>query len=688
MAKKIVVTSALPYANGSIHLGHMVEYIQTDIFVRFLKLIGEKAIYCCADDTHGTPIQVNAEKQGITPEELIAKYNIEHQQDFKDFLIEFDSYYSTNSAENKHYADFIFNKLKEKGLIYTKKISQLYCENCKRFLPDRYVKGKCPKCGAEDQYGDVCEKCSSALKGGELIDPKCSLCGKSPVQKETEHYFFKLSACSDKLKKWLTENKSLQPEIVNYIMNWVNEGLADWDITRDGPYFGFKIPGEENKYYYVWLDAPIGYISSTANYCKNNNEKVEDYWNSENGQIIHVIGKDIIYFHYLFWPAMLMESGFNLPSYIVVHGFLTVNGEKMSKSRGTFMTARDYLNRYDPEFLRFYYSHLLSKKMMDVNLDFKEFQNKVNNELVANLSNFCYRTLSFLNKNFNSSFGEIDETKMIEEMTEKFDLVKNAYADFNYKDAIRIIMEISSIGNKYFQDKEPWSLIKKDKEKTEKILGTCVNIAKNLSILISPILPKFSVELQKQLNLEGVEWSDLNFDTKHHKINNASILVKKLENIETEKTFPLNLKVAQIISAEPHPEAEKLVVLQIDLGTEKRQIVAGIRKHYTIEELVGRKIVVVSNLKPAKLRGKESNGMLLAASDGESVRLLEIKDSKPGDNVSFPEHVNNTQQVTIEEFEKIKMKSKDGRIVYGHLVLKAGDEEVKVSEIKDGAKVS
>ena len=647
MAKKIVVTSALPYANGSIHLGHMVEYIQTDIFVRFLKLIGEKAIYCCADDTHGTPIQVNAEKQGITPEELIAKYNIEHQQDFKDFLIEFDSYYSTNSAENKHYADFIFNKLKEKGLIYTKKISQLYCENCKRFLPDRYVKGKCPKCGAEDQYGDVCEKCSSALKGGELIDPKCSLCGKSPVQKETEHYFFKLSACSDKLKKWLTENKSLQPEIVNYIMNWVNEGLADWDITRDGPYFGFKIPGEENKYYYVWLDAPIGYISSTANYCKNNNEKVEDYWNSENGQIIHVIGKDIIYFHYLFWPAMLMESGFNLPSYIVVHGFLTVNGEKMSKSRGTFMTARDYLNRYDPEFLRFYYSHLLSKKMMDVNLDFKEFQNKVNNELVANLSNFCYRTLSFLNKNFNSSFGEIDETKMIEEMTEKFDLVKNAYADFNYKDAIRIIMEISSIGNKYFQDKEPWSLIKKDKEKTEKILGTCVNIAKNLSILISPILPKFSVELQKQLNLEGVEWSDLNFDTKHHKINNASILVKKLENIETEKTFPLNLKVAQIISAEPHPEAEKLVVLQIDLGTEKRQIVAGIRKHYTIEELVGRKIVVVSNLKPAKLRGKESNGMLLAASDGESVRLLEIKDSKPGDNVSFPEHVNNTQQVTI-----------------------------------------
>ena len=441
-SKRIVVTSALPYANGDIHIGHLVEYIQTDIFVRFLKLIGKDAIYCCADDTHGTPIQIKAEQLGIKPEELISKVHKEHLSDFKSFLIDFDSYYSTNSPENKEYADKIFNSLKDKGFIYTKEVENFYDEKEKRFLPDRYVKGECPKCGAKDQYGDVCEKCNATYKPIDLINPYSTISKTTPVRKKSEHYFFKLSEMSEKIDNWLTTNKKLQPEIVNYVRNWIKEGLNDWDISRDGPYFGFKIPGEEDKYYYVWLDAPIGYIASTQNYCKQNGLDAEkDYWKNKNSEIIHFIGKDIIYFHFLFWPAVLMESGFNLPSYEVVHGFLTVNGEKMSKSRGTFLTARDFLKKYNPEYLRYYYAKLLSKKMSDIDLDFSDFADSVNNELVANIGNFCYRVLSFLEKNFDSSFDSIEEDeKLFGEIIKLTEKIREDYDNVNFKNVVRVFL--------------------------------------------------------------------------------------------------------------------------------------------------------------------------------------------------------------------------------------------------------
>src|SRR3989338_8302654 len=380
--KKIVITSALPYANGPIHVGHLVEYIQTDIFVRFLRLTGKDVVYCCADDTHGTPIEVKARDLDIKPEELIAKFSKEHQEDFNIFHISFDSYYSTNSKENKYFSDLIFEKLRNKKLIYTKEIEVTYCGHCKRTLPDRYVKGKCPKCKAPDQYGDVCEACNATYDTIDLVEPYCIICKNMPVRKKSEHYFFKLSALSDFLGEYISKNKSFQPEIKNFVLNWVKDGLEDWNISRDGPYFGFKIPGEENKYYYVWLDAPIGYIASTENYCRHNNENYEDYWKSKNARIRHFIGKDIVYFHFLFWPAMIMGSDFSLPEDIVVHGFLTVNGEKMSKSRGTFLTAEDFLQRYNTEYLRYYYASMLSKKLADINLDFRVFRDKINNELV------------------------------------------------------------------------------------------------------------------------------------------------------------------------------------------------------------------------------------------------------------------------------------------------------------------
>jgi methionyl-tRNA synthetase len=529
MTKKIVVTSALPYANGSIHIGHLVEYIQTDIFVRFLKLIGEDAVYCCADDTHGTPIEIKSKQLGIKPEELIAKFGKEHLSDFKSFLINFDSYYSTNSKENKYFSDLIFSRLKEKGFIYTKKIKITYCEHCKRPLPDRYVKGICPKCGAEEQYGDACEKCGSKYDPIDLENPKCTICGTEPVYKDSEHYFFKLAEFSSKLEKWLTENKNLQPEIRNYILNWVKEGLKDWDISRDGPYFGFKIAGEEDKYYYVWLDAPIGYISSFANYLGKDTKKAEKEWN--DSRIIHFIGKDIIYFHFLFWPAMLMGADFNLPENLVVHGFLTVNGEKMSKSRGTFYTAKDFLSKYkNPEYLRYYYAGLLSRKMSDLDLDLENFKKNVNNELVANLSNFCYRVLSFCNKSLDSKITEFDKTEpMLIEIKERIEKIKKNYLDVNLKEALSEIMAISALGNKYFQENEPWKLINEDKEKTEKIITFCVNIAKILSIIVEPVLPKFSEELQKQLKVKKQSWKDLDKYLKNISVGKAEILVKKID---------------------------------------------------------------------------------------------------------------------------------------------------------------
>ena len=683
--EKTVVTAALPYANGPIHIGHLVEYIQTDIFTRFLKLIGKEAIYICADDAHGTAIEINAKKENTTPEKFIAHWLKEHQEDFKNFHIEFDNYYTTNSKENNEYSDYIFNKLKEKKHIYEKEVELNYCDKCKRFLPDRYIKGHCPKCRAEEQYGDVCELCHATYKTTDLIDPYCVICNAKPSRKKSKHYFFKLSDFSDRLKKWLTENKNLQQEVVNHVLSWIKEGLEDWDITRDGPYFGFKIPGEKDKYYYVWLDAPIGYISSTKDYCNKHKLNIDDYW--KNGRIIHFIGKDIIYFHFLFWPAMLLDAEFSLPERLVVHGFLTVNKEKMSKSRGTFFTAKEFLQKYNPEFLRYYYASNLTYKMEDLDLNFDDFEEKINNELIANVANFIYRVLYFCNKNLN---GKI--TKDTQKLDVNYDNVINNYNNLNFREAVKNILEISSKGNKYFQDNEPWKLINDNEKDTQKIVSTCFNLIKDLTILLKPILPKFTEEIEKQLNLK-LTFKDLGKQVKEHKINDAKIIFQKIgkgkikEEKKEEPFSKLNIKVAKVLEVKDVPKADKLYIMDIDLGTEKRVIVSGLKEYYDKKDLINKNICVLTNLEKRKLKGIESNGMLLAAEAKGECKLLLAPKSLPGDYVYIEGIKAEDKEIDYKTFSKVKMKTKDKKIIYNNKTLKTDKEEI-ICDIEDDALVS
>ena len=682
--KKILVTSALPYANGPIHLGHMVEYIQADIFVRAMRLSGENVKFVCADDTHGTPIEINASKLGMKPEELISKYYKEHTADFADFLISFDNYYSTNSDENKKYSELFFNTLKEKGHINQRMVELTFCENDKRYLPDRYVKGKCPKCGAEDQYGDVCEKCNATYKPIELVNPYCSICRQPPVRRNSLHYFFKLSDFSERLEKWLRENKGLQEETKNYVLDWVSKGLEDWDITRDGPYFGFLIPGETSKYFYVWLDAPIGYIASTEHLTKD----ALSYWKNQDTKIVHFIGKDIMYFHFLFWPAMLMGMEYNLPDTISVHGFLTVNGEKMSKSRGTFITAREYLEQLDPEFLRFHYAMGLSTNINDLDLDFNEFKTRINSELVDNIANFAYRVLSFANNNFDSKLTNIsDDKELIVNVGEKCKHAIQCYRERNFREVMRTILEISTIGNQYFQENKPWQQIKTDKKKTQAVVTTSANILKNIAILLGPVMPKFSDRLLKQLNVTDYTFENLNFELKNHTVNKARIIYTRIEGEPFKtSTFPLNLKVAKVISVEDHPNAEKLLVLKIDIGEEQRQIVAGIKAHYSKESMVGKNIIVVTNLKHAKLRGVESQGMMLAADDGYKLAVVESPKSLPGDKITVEGFTNLESEITFEDFQKVSLLTKGKKAIFDGKILRTEKEELVV-DAADGAKI-
>jgi methionyl-tRNA synthetase len=554
--KKTLITSALIYANGPVHIGHILENIQTDIYVRFLKMAEIDAFYCGAEDTHGTPIEINAAQEGVTPEEFIDRWWKEHKRDYDSYLIGYDSYYTTNSPENQYYTELIFKRLRERGHIYTKEIELTYCKNCERYLPDRYVKGTCPSCGAPDQYGDVCEKCNTAYSTTDLVNPYCSVCNSTPIRKNSLHYFFKLGNFTDWLRNWLNGNQHLQPEIRNQILTWVNEGLKDWCISRDGPYFGFPIPGEENKYFYVWLDAPIGYIASTANYCRDKDFTADNIWQTDDHRIIHFIGKDIIYFHLLFWPAVLYGAGFHVPDNIVVHGFLTVNGEKMSKSRGTFLTSEEFLEYLDPELLRFYYAANLSHTMTDIDLDLKNLENRVNNELVSNLANLVYRVMSFTWKNFNGKITKIDDKALINEINKKSQRVYKAYENYEFREAVNRILEISSIGNKYFQDRAPWEMRKTEPEKTQKVLTDCVNIVKDITIMIKPIMPIFAGKVEKQLNLEDLKWADLDKQIEDHELGKAKIILRKIDPIEIkvpetefeerEINFEIDPKIARL----------------------------------------------------------------------------------------------------------------------------------------------
>ncbi len=685
-----IITAALPYANGPIHIGHLLEYIQADIYSRFLKSVGQDVLYLCASDMHGTPIEVNAQKAGLPPEQFALEFWKEQQQDFHSFLISFDNFYKTHSPENQEIVEFFYTQLQKKNLICRKTIKVIYCRHCQRSLPDRYVRGTCPLCSAADQYGDVCESCGSALKGIDLINPKCSLCGKTPYQKESEHYFFKLSSFASKLEHWMKDQRSaLQPEVRHWLQGWLDKGLEDWCISRDAPYFGFEIPDSktetgEPKYFYVWMDAPIGYISSTKNYCtKNKKGTWEQYWH--DGKVQHFIGKDISYFHFLFWPAMLMAVGIPVP-HLTVHGFITVDGQKMSKSRGTFFTAKDFLKLFPAESLRFYYASHLDRTVTDVDINFEDFKAVNNKVLMCSLGNFCYRVLTFAQKNYGTVKTISAEPPLEKEILSLVEEVQTHYQHQNFKLAVKSILMIADKGNAYFQQSEVWK-DPADKQNQEKV-GFCVNLARNLAIIIQPILPEFSAKIAQALGEKELTWNNIKFSWKG-KIKTIPHLVQKIETLPETSAFPLQLVVGKIIEVHDHPKADNLYLLTADLGPERgsKQVVAGLKKFFSKKQLLGRKAVFCANMKPAVIRGEKSEAMILVADDTENVKLLETAKTPLGEAVQFAGLQNASREATFDEFKKLLLEVRQGQVWFDGRKLSSKQEEVVVNGVKEGARI-
>ena len=535
--RKILVTSALPYANGSIHLGHLVEYLQTDIWVRNQKMSGNTCYYICADDAHGTPIMLKAKELDVRPEELIQKTYQEHVKDFEDFGIKFDNYYTTHSEENREYSEFIYNSLKENGDIKSQEIEQFYDESAKMFLPDRYIKGICPKCGAEDQYGDACEECGATYSPTELKKPISIISNTKPSTKKTEHFFFKLSNYTDYLKKWMKRD-SVQSEIQNKLEEWLKDGLADWDITRDKPYFGFNIPGYDDKYFYVWLDAPVGYIASFKNMCDKKNINFDEFWNHESEcELYHFIGKDIAYFHALFWPAMLEASNFRSPNSIYCHGFLTVDGEKMSKSRGTFFNARTYLNHLNPEYLRYYFASRLTNTIEDIDLNLSDFQARVNSDLVGKIINIGSRCARFINKDFgNELASELNNNKLHDNIIEnKNEIIKN-YEDRKYSANIRLITSLADEVNKYLDEEKPWVQIKDNNNRgyVQKVCTDGLNMFKVLAGYLKPIIPDCVDKIEKILQCESISWENIDNRLISKKIDKFEPIINRIDSESIE----------------------------------------------------------------------------------------------------------------------------------------------------------
>ena len=535
--RKILVTSALPYANGSIHLGHLVEYLQTDIWVRNQKMSGNTCYYICADDAHGTPIMLKAKELDVKPEELIQKTYQEHVKDFEDFGIEFDNYYTTHSEENREYSEFIYNSLKDNGDIKSQEIEQFYDESAKMFLPDRYIKGICPKCGAEDQYGDACEECGATYSPTELKKPISIISNTKPSTKKTEHFFFKLSNYTDYLKKWMKKD-SVQSEIQNKLEEWLKDGLADWDITRDKPYFGFNIPGYDDKYFYVWLDAPVGYIASFKNMCDKKNINFDEFWNHESEcELYHFIGKDIAYFHALFWPAMLEASNFRSPNSIYCHGFLTVDGEKMSKSRGTFFNARTYLNHLNPEYLRYYFASRLTNTIEDIDLNLSDFQARVNSDLVGKIINIGSRCARFINKDFgNELASELNNNKLHDNIIEnKNEIIKN-YEDRKYSANIRLITSLADEVNKYLDEEKPWVQIKDNNNRghVQKVCTDGLNMFKVLAGYLKPIIPDCVDKIEKILQCESLSWENIDNQLISKKIDKFEPIINRIDSESIE----------------------------------------------------------------------------------------------------------------------------------------------------------
>ena len=666
MPRKIVVTSALPYANGPIHIGHLVEYLQTDIWVRFQKMCGNQCLYFCADDAHGTPVMISARAAGISPETLIEQMHKEHRADFNGFYVEFDNYYTTHSDENRRFSEQIFNSLNKAGSIVKRNVEQAYCEKCGMWLPDRYIRGTCPRCKAQDQYGDSCEVCSGTHRPTELINPKCAACGTEPVRRESEHYFFKLADYEPQLKQLITEGY-VQVSAAKKLDEWFKAGLKDWDISRDGPYFGFKIPGEENKFFYVWLDAPIGYMASAKNYCDRNNFDFDEVWNSDEYELYHFIGKDIMYFHVLYWPAMLMVAGFKTANKLFIHGFLTVNGEKMSKSRGTFVKASTYLKFLNPEYLRYYYASKLTAGIDDIDLQVDDFINKINSDLVGKLANLASRSGPMLTKNLAGQLGWLDGRgrELVDKLTAAKEQVIQSYESLNFAAAARTITALADDANRYVEQNQPWVTVKTDLEKTRTTLTAVINAVRILTIYLKPVLPKYAQKVEEFLSVDELKFADVETVLENHKISEFKRLVERIdksevnammeESKETQSAEPvaarpaepakpectiedfekIDLRIAKVVKAGPVEGADKLLRLDLDVGGSQKSVLAAIAQAYKPDELVGKIVIYLANLKPRKMRFGLSEGMILAAGTGGKDIYMLSADSgaKPGQRV-------------------------------------------------------
>ena len=536
--RRILVTSALPYANGEIHLGHLLEYIQTDIWVRFHKMMGHECHYVCADDTHGTPIMLKADEMGIEPETLIEQVKVRHQADFSDFHIEFSQYHSTHSEENREISELIYNRLNDSGYIKKRVISQAFDPEKLLFLPDRFIKGECPKCGADDQYGDNCEVCGSTYATTDLKNAKSVISGATPIEKDSEHYFFDLPQFEKELKDW-TKAGHLQEQVSNKLAEWFEQGLQQWDISRDSPYFGFKIPGTEDKYFYVWLDAPIGYMASFKKLCDNSELNFDDFFNKgSDTELYHFIGKDIVYFHALFWPATLMGSDFRTPNAVFAHGFLSVNGQKMSKSRGTFIQARTYLDYLDPEYLRYYYASKLTAKIDDIDLNLEDFKQRVNSDLVGKVVNIASRSASFVVKKYDKELSsDCVDKDLYKEFVETGSDIAKHYEARNFNQAMRLIMKLADKANQYIDEKKPWQLSKVEGSEREvhEITSLAINLFKVLMTYLKPVLPEIAKRSEEFLNIESLAWPDIETPLTNHKINKFKPLMTRIEDDQIDQ---------------------------------------------------------------------------------------------------------------------------------------------------------
>jgi methionyl-tRNA synthetase len=675
MPRRVLVTAALPYANGSPHLGHLLEYIQTDVYVRARKLAGEDVIFMWAVDTHGTPIELRARREGVPPDQLVARMHTEHAAVYRDFGIGSDIFYTTHSEETRQHAEKIFAAMKAAGHIETRSNQQLYCPNDRMFLPDRFVKGTCPRCGTPDQYGDVCEKCGATYNPTDLKDAHCSLCGAVPTLESSEHLFVSLARYEPFLRTWLATAK-LQPAVKNYVTRWVDDGLRDWDISRDAPYFGFSIPGYEGKkFFYVWFDAPIGYIGATAKFCADTGRDFDEYWRRPggDGELVHVIGKDIVYFHCLFWPAMLHAAGYTTPSRVQVHGWLTVNGEKMSKTRGTFILARTYLDHLPPDYLRYYFAAKLGSEQDDIDLSMDDFVNRVNADLVNKAANLASRCHKFLATRIGGTVGELpaDAAPLVERARARLAEVPGLFREFESARAMRLAMEIAEDFNLYVTEQAPWKLATSDPERARAVCTAGVWASKVVAAIFKPVLPAWAEKVERSLKIAALDFVNAGEPLPvGHVVGDYEALAERIDPKKTESIIeasretigakpdaaapayevpPLtaestidafkavDLRVGKVLACARVQGSDKLLQLTVDLGPlGQRNIFSGIGPSYAPEQLVGKHVAVFANLKPRKMRFGISEGMVLAAgSSDDAITVVELDPkSRPGEQIT------------------------------------------------------